>query len=71
MFGQPLEVRCTAQEARKVVAKAAFNAAPALQLAASLPRAALFSNCNDMVAVSMADISMGVIPLLPTLAQQR
>ncbi len=70
MFGQPLEACRTAQEVRKAVAKAAFNAAPALQLTASLPCAALFSNHNDMVAASMADMAMGVIPLLPMLAQQ-
>jgi hypothetical protein len=49
MFGQSLEVRCAAQEARRVVAKAASNAAPALQLMASLPGATLFTNPNDLL----------------------
>jgi hypothetical protein len=71
MFGQPLEVCRTAQEARRAVAKAALNAAPALQLAASLPRAALFPNSNDMAVASTADMAMGVIPPIPTLAWQR
>jgi hypothetical protein len=55
MFGQSLKVRRTAQEARRVVAVDALNTAPAHQLAASLPRAALFPNPNDMAAASMAD----------------
>jgi hypothetical protein len=70
MFGQSLEVCRTAQEARRVAAKAALNAAPALlQLAASLPRAVHFPNPNDMAAASMADMATGVIPPLPKLAQ--
>jgi hypothetical protein len=71
MLGQPLEVCRAAQEARRAVAKAASNAAPALQLEASLPRAALFPNPNDMAAASMADTAMNVISPLPTLARQR
>ena len=71
MFGQSLEVRRAAQEARRAVAKAASNAAPALQLAASLPRAALFPNPNDMAAASTADTATGVIPTLPMLGRQR
>jgi hypothetical protein len=69
MFGQSLEVHCPAQEARRAVAKAASNAATALQLAASLPRAALFPNPNDMAAASTADTATDVIPPLPTLTQ--
>jgi hypothetical protein len=69
MFGQSLEVHRTAQEARRAVAKAASNAAPALQLAASLPRAALFPDPNDMATASMADTATDVIPLLPMLTQ--
>jgi hypothetical protein len=71
MVGQPLEVCRAAQEARRAVAKAASNAAPALQLAASLPRASLFPNTNGLAAASSADTAMGVIPLLPTLVRQR
>jgi hypothetical protein len=71
MFDQPLEVCPAAQEARRVVAKAESNAAPALQLAASLPSAALFPNPNDMATVSTANMATGVIPLLPMLAWQR
>jgi hypothetical protein len=70
MVGQPLEVCHTAQKARRAVAKAVLNAAPALQLAASLPRAICFPNPNDMAAASTADTLMGVIPLLPTLTRQ-
>ena len=69
MFGQSLEVRRAAQEARRAVAKAASNAAPTLQLAASIPRAALFPDPNDMAAASTADTATDVIPPLPTLAQ--
>jgi hypothetical protein len=71
MFGQPLEVRRTAQEARRAVAKAALNAAQALQLAASLPHATLFPNSNDMAVTSTADTAMGVIPPIPMLVWQR
>jgi hypothetical protein len=70
MFGQPLEVCRAAQEARRAVAKAALNAEPALQLAVSLPCAALFANPNDMATVSTADTAMGVIPPLPMLVRQ-
>ena len=69
MFGQPLEVCRAAQEARRAVVKAASNAAPALQLAASLPCAALFPNPNDMAAASTAGTATNVIPPLPMLAQ--
>ncbi len=69
MFGQSLEVCRTAQEARRAVAKAASNAAPALQLAASLIRAALFPDPNDIAAASLADMATDVIPPLPMLAQ--
>jgi hypothetical protein len=69
MFGQSLEVRRTAQEARRMAVKAASNAAPALlQLAASLPRAVHFPNPNDLAAASTAEMAMGVIPPLPMLA---
>ncbi len=68
VFGQPLDFCRAAQEARRAVVKAASNAAPALQLAASLPCAALFPNPNDMAAASMADTALGVIPPLPMLA---
>jgi hypothetical protein len=62
MFGQPLEVYRTAQEDRRTVANTALNIAPALQLAVSIPHPALFSNPNDMAAVSMANMAIGVIP---------
>ncbi len=61
MFGQFLEACRAAQEARRAVAKAASNAAPALQLTASLPRAALFPNPNDMVAARTADSPLHVL----------
>ncbi len=61
MFGQPLEICHAAQKIKWAVAKAVSNAAPALQLAASLPHVALFLNPNDMAAASTADVVIGVI----------
>jgi hypothetical protein len=69
MFGQSLEIRRSAQEARRVAPKAASNANPALPFVASLPCAALFSDPNDMAAASTADTATDVIPPLPMLAQ--
>jgi hypothetical protein len=59
--GQSLEARRVAQAEWWALSMAALNAAPAPQLAASLPHAAA---CSDDM-----EMRMGMIPLLPMLVQ--